>query len=563
MRSTVWALRLTGLCLFVFGVIALSSPGRIDVVDGHTRYDVGRSLVEHGDSIVRDPNAWFAVLPGRNGQRYTNYRFPHSVVAAAAILVSDFSGPVTEVRRHFFFSLSGAVLAAAIALSYACWFRRMGHEDTAALLWAAGGIFCTPIWFYSTTTFDDVLGSLAIVAAVVFALILAQRWPGAAASVSGLFLGFAFNCKPPLVLFAPVAIAAMWHSQADTAQRRKQIGAVCVGLALGVIAYKAYDLWKFPPGTWATLDAVQGAFAGLWPGNVLAGFLSLLISPGVGSVWYWPAIIIALYGLAMWHGSPSHRRFAWAVGLSALAFLLFVSSIRFFSGEPGWGPRYLTPVFAILWLLVPVGAARIGKVASALLLAMSLAVQIAGLSVDTMRFFSGDREAEASRFLVDPWLYFDLAWSQLLTRPGQVAEIATYDGPAATAFCPAPEPTLPWYVFVLGSWQASADVHDVSCSTASGGPDVSNPVARLREYARSRKPLDPRTCHVINSFRPWWAAYRYLPPGEVPVSLDRTANLLLLTAAAGLMLLFSSPVRAILAGIRVLTIGSMAQRDGR
>ncbi|HET6880546.1 MAG TPA: hypothetical protein VFI31_10350, partial [Pirellulales bacterium] len=159
-------LSLTGLGLYVFAVVALSSAGRIDVIDGQTRYQVARSIVEHGDSVVRDADTWFAVFPGRNGDRYSNYRFPHTFVAVAAILAADASGPVQEIRRQFFFALSGALLCGAIAVLYACWFRRAGHSRLASLTWAAGGVFCTPIWYYGTTAYDEVLGTLVVLAAI-------------------------------------------------------------------------------------------------------------------------------------------------------------------------------------------------------------------------------------------------------------------------------------------------------------------------------------------------------------------------------------------------------------
>ena len=73
-----WWIARAGLFLTMFAVVALSGPGRIDIVDGQTRYEVARSLVEHGDSIIRDPNVWFAVFPGRDGLRYTKYRLPQS-----------------------------------------------------------------------------------------------------------------------------------------------------------------------------------------------------------------------------------------------------------------------------------------------------------------------------------------------------------------------------------------------------------------------------------------------------------------------------------------------------
>src|SRR5947209_18579302 len=73
-----WIIALCGQFLFVFSLVALSGPGRIDIVDGQTRFEVARSLVEHGDSIIRDRDVWMHVYVGRNGDSYTSYRFPQT-----------------------------------------------------------------------------------------------------------------------------------------------------------------------------------------------------------------------------------------------------------------------------------------------------------------------------------------------------------------------------------------------------------------------------------------------------------------------------------------------------
>ena len=63
-----WWIAEAGLFLTVFAVVALSGPGPIDIVDGQTRYEVARSLVEHGDLVDPGiPNVWFGVFPGRAG----------------------------------------------------------------------------------------------------------------------------------------------------------------------------------------------------------------------------------------------------------------------------------------------------------------------------------------------------------------------------------------------------------------------------------------------------------------------------------------------------------------
>ncbi|HVX12358.1 MAG TPA: hypothetical protein VHC22_14340 [Pirellulales bacterium] len=519
-RSASWLLALTGLAVFVFAVVAISSGGRIDVIDGQTRYQVARSIVEHGDSVVRDADTWFAVFPGRNGDRYSNYRFPHTLVAAASILVADATGPTREVRRQFFFSLSGAVLCGLIAALYADWFRRAGHGRLASILWAAGGIFCTPLWYYGTTAYDDVLGTLVVLTAIYAAARLAN-WekvrgrvadessdPAAnkakksfyrGAALVGLLMGLAFNCKPPLVLLMPAVIALLWRSNLASNERRQRARVVCFYAALGVIVYELYDLWKFPPSTWAGVAEARGEYVALWPGNPLAGLLSLLISPGVGALWYWPAIVLALYGLTISY--RRQRQFSLTVGLSSAAFLVFIGTIRFFSGEPSWGPRYLTPVFGLLWLFVPVSVACVQRWKAATLLAVSLAVQVLGLTLEPMRFFTGDNVVAAEAFLTNPWTYFRFDRSQLLARPSQLWDVLTYDGPPATSFTPAKAPTLPLII-----------------------------------YVKTDKRFEARDYQVLSSLRPWWVTYRGLPLDQRPIDLRRALEFLLLAGGAGLVL---------------------------
>ena len=87
-----WRLALLGLFLFVVAVVSLSGPGRLDIIDGEPRYEVARSLVEHGDPVIRNPHITFTVLPGRGGQHYSNYRLPQSLAGVVAIWSADASG---------------------------------------------------------------------------------------------------------------------------------------------------------------------------------------------------------------------------------------------------------------------------------------------------------------------------------------------------------------------------------------------------------------------------------------------------------------------------------------
>src|SRR6266550_3027643 len=184
---------LSGLFLFVFAVLALTGPGRIDINDGQTRYEVARSLWEHGDVVIRDPEVWYPILPGLDGKLYTNYRLPHSALGVPALALADLAGPPSEPRRHFYFLMLSAAAGATLAVAYAVWFAGHGCSPRAAVLWAAAGVFCTPSWFYSTSTFDDIFGATTVVVGLTWAWLSRDRGSVGWALLAGLAVGAAFN----------------------------------------------------------------------------------------------------------------------------------------------------------------------------------------------------------------------------------------------------------------------------------------------------------------------------------------------------------------------------------
>src|SRR5438128_11421796 len=342
-----WQIGLVGLFLSTFALCALSGPGRIDIIDGQARYEVARSLVEHGDTIIRDPNLWFPVLPGRDGKLYTPYRLPQSILGVPAIWLADVTGPVSEARRHFFFSLTSAFVGAAMAVGYAIWFRRRGHSPVSALIWAIAGIVCTPSWYYSTSTFDDILGAACVILAVVTAGVGRSLF---AALIGGLWIGTAVNCKPPLALFILPVLAEL--AARDRPWRRTLVAVL--GLAAGFVAYKGYEWARYPGG----VDHAQIAFSPPvwhidWTGTPIA-LAALIASPACGMLWYSPTLILSIAGMV--RSWDKERLRVAAAALSSGLFLLSLTPLIFFKGDIGWGPRYLTPVFALLWLYAPAGA---------------------------------------------------------------------------------------------------------------------------------------------------------------------------------------------------------------
>src|SRR5262245_57768719 len=374
-----WALALLGLFLGLFGLVALSGPGRIDIVDGQTRFEAARSLVEHGDLAIRDDRVWFNVFPGRHGERHTWYRLPQIVLGAVAIAAADALGPRAEGRQHFFFSLTSAAAAAALGPLYAVWFRARGWAPGSAILLGVAGVLCNPSWFYGTSTFDEIFGAATLTAVVVVGALLRDR-PALAALMAGLLAGAAVHCKEPLGAFIPLALAACHRPGAGPRALARSAVWMLPGLALSAVVYFGLDLYRFPLDARASHVVYQVRYVKVWPGHPVVATLALVFSPGASVFLYDPPALLGLWGLARWARRERFLVGAFVVG--ALVFGGFIASLAIFKGDPAWGPRYFTPVMAALWLFAPAIFARSNWRAGALLVGAGLAVQLISLGVD-------------------------------------------------------------------------------------------------------------------------------------------------------------------------------------
>ena len=488
-----WWAALAGLAVCVFSVVALSGPGRIEIVDGETRYEVARSLVEHGDPAIRDPDVWFAVFPGRDGRLYTTYRLPQSAAGAVAIIVADATGPATEARRKFFFTLVGAAACGLLALCYATWFRQHGHSPKQALLWAMGGILCTPAWFYGASTFDDVLGALAVVLAIALAAASRElRRPALVATLAGLALGIAFNCKQPLGVFVLPVLAASHDPRRRMRAQTGTYACVLAGLTLGLAVYFGYRLYCFPPGTMEANAALAARYGPVWSTQPpLTALAALLFSAGTGVLLYCPPLVLSVLGVGSWWRSD--RDFCAALLTAAGVFTCFIACLTFFKGDPAWGPRYLTPVIAALWLIAPAGARVLRRHTSATLLALGAVVQLLALSVDPIRLYI-EQGLPVNAGRADPAIYFNPRISHLFNRPREILQIATRGG------------------------QRRPDL-SISLPTLDSPGKGSGAVVGRRVF------------RMPNTFRPWWATRQ-------PLGVDsgRTALLLIVIFAIGIRL---------------------------
>jgi hypothetical protein len=222
---------------------------------------------------------------------------------------------------------------------------------------------------------------------------------------------------------------------------------------------------------------------------------------------YCPPVLLGVAGLVQ--SFRVERRWAASVLVACGGFFAVLCALRFFKGDVAWGPRYLTPVFAVLWLFVPTAGAAAGRVRTGLILGLGLVVQLLALATDPHRAYVV-ANVPPHVLLFTNVGYYDLRLSHLFMRPGEIWDVMT-SGAEAEAASPAPTPTFALPI-----------------------PDA--------------KLIDPsvaRRYHIFADLRPWWCWQRHLTPAERPVDIGRTAGLLTALGLIGAALIGSGLRRVV------------------
>ena len=157
-----------------------------------------------------------------------------------------------------------------------------------------------------------------------------------------------------------------------------------------------------------------------YPGHFWWGLAGLSISPAAGMLWYCPSFLLAFEGLRRERAANS--RIVHAFAASGLVFFGFIASLSFFKGDPAWGPRYLTSLYAAFWLFAPDAARRFRLRETIVLLTLGFAVQILALSVDPERLPLERRLRPCSAPTIQVSILMR-GLAGLLNRPREIVEI--------------------------------------------------------------------------------------------------------------------------------------------
>jgi hypothetical protein len=442
-----------GLLIGLLGVYLLTSPGRIDFIDGQYRYEVSRGWLDVGRPVIRDRTlrALGAPADPRTGTVYSWYNAAPSLTPLPLMQVGRWLGGDGAERDRFVFSLTGAFFGAVVPAVLVIAYGMLGVDLAISIAAVLVFALATQWWPGSVTTFDQNQHALVLFAALLLAWDAGRRASTTRALLAGVVGGLVITYQETYAVLLPALALAVFAPRSEgTAEapalsglrvdRRALVryfvfaAGCCVGLGL----FFVYNQVRYG----ALLQ--PNRYDANWPSDPLAGLLSLALSPGRSVLLFSPPLVLLPFGLrALWSRAPV---LCTAAGLTSLMHFLFIANVPFFAGEWAWGPRYLLVLLPFAALGLPSALMRIRRRAIVVgAVALGVTVQVMAVSLDHQRFYF-ERNLAPHFWAQNPWFYF--GHSQLLARPFELAETLRFGVPAeAASFAPTPQAQLTYAPF--------------------------------------------------------------------------------------------------------------------
>ncbi|MEA3375487.1 MAG: hypothetical protein U9R72_04740 [Chloroflexota bacterium] len=385
--------------LLLLAVYLLSASLRIDSGDGETMYRVAHSLVT-GEGVAI-PATQGALVDGRTGYGrvgtgglyYSKYGLGWSLAAVPFCAAGRMIAPVLTGATEGFVTRAAVMLlnplltaaTAVLLLQLACRLYTSTTAATLSLLYGLGTI----AWYYAKSAFSEPIVTLLLLAA----LCAVER---NSLMTAGVMLGGMILTRQTAILMViPVttwAVVRGW--QHGGLRRLRGFAALLLPIGLGQLIAVGYNTYRFGN------PLHFGYGTATWDTPFLQGVYNQLLSPGKGLFVFMPVLLLSLVG---WPALLDKRRdWAWLVLLAGAVYLVPHALYGHWSGGGGWGPRLLLPIVPLL--LLPAGEVierwetrRAGRVVLVLLIALSLFIQVLGVSVNWARHLQRVRRRSSTR----------------------------------------------------------------------------------------------------------------------------------------------------------------------
>lgn len=266
------------------------------------------------------------------------YVIPAWVISHYGISYDDVRARVIMVIMARFSAATMSALSAVILFLVLCRLTTRRWAIALALTYALG----TTTWAISSQAlWPHALAQLCL--AVLCSLFLVPRPSRAGLVAAGLVVSLAVVNRPPMIVFALLALWFVWREHRAQLLSFAALPAIAGALLIGsnLVLYRS-----FTGGYGISLEQFSGS---LWE-----GVPGLLVSPNRGLLVYTPIMAFAFLGAVRVWRTGVHPWLRYLTIGVALHVLLYGSFTEWWAGYT-YGPRYLTDVLPALCLFLVYG----------------------------------------------------------------------------------------------------------------------------------------------------------------------------------------------------------------
>jgi hypothetical protein len=390
------------LLLLIFFLCVYLVTGSADLLqngDTDLRIQTAQAAVDHQRVWIAHP-MWLdtRTAVGRGGHLYAYYgpgqallTVPLYVLGQALAMAINLHFDVGTVNVVALYATRSVdlILGALLAVVFYLMAVSIGYRrNTAVVLTLVFGL-ATAAWPDAQSALEQTQVDLCLLLAVLATWTFVKRGMRQRSFLflAGCALGFGVVTRYDFTLYIPVML--LFPVAIRVALVRPGIIQDLAAMLAGIIpGYLVIGLWNWIRFASLTTTGLHERTFGEPP---LFGLASLLVSPGKGLIWYVPLVFLLPWAIPAFLRRRPDLFFLFTALF--LFPLLFYANVWYWHGDPAWGPRYL--YVALPYLILPLGEIverwrtepALLKAAAVALLVVSLAIQIAAVSVTQWRFW--------------------------------------------------------------------------------------------------------------------------------------------------------------------------------
>lgn len=396
------------LFIFLFGIYFLTNQANNSSDQQQVKFETTRSIIEKGDLSLPDGMG----VKGKDGRGYSWYGIGQPMLVIPFYMVgksiNGYEGAVvmSTVINQFVVAVSGIIVFLFIV--------NIGYSKktalTVTLFYATG----TLAWPQSKHHFDHPAEMLFVFLAVFYAHVYLKGGRTRHLLLSSTSLGYAFITRAPAVLaLLPICVFLSYSRLEDGISKKRILVALkdCSIYFLSLLPFALIQLWynyvRFGSifETGITLMARRAGIDFFTGTPFITGITGFLVSPGKGFFYYSPISILIFFSIRSF--CKKNKGLSLCIIGIVSSYLIFLSGNVYWHGDWSWGPRYIFVITPLL--MVPIAdfverVFRSEKVilryAVLLLFAVSIGVQIIGISLDFNRYFTSLQMEEGVRFTI-------------------------------------------------------------------------------------------------------------------------------------------------------------------